>query len=68
MVLQMSPAKAAVYGYLGPGGTAVSVSVASGGNELYTVRLRALAAGTSASAGSSASTRTDIDKIEPPAK
>ena len=38
MVLQMSPAKAAVYGYLGPGGTSVTVSVASGGNVLYTVR------------------------------
>lgn len=38
MVLQQSPAKAAVYGYLGSGGTAVTVSVAAGGKQLYTVQ------------------------------
>ena len=36
MVLQMAPAKAAVYGFLGAGGTGVTVSVSSGGKVLYT--------------------------------
>ena len=37
MVLQMAPAKAAVYGYLGEGATAVKVTVSSAGQELYSV-------------------------------
>ena len=37
MVMQMQPAAAAVYGFTGEGGSAVSVSVSSGGNVLYTV-------------------------------
>ena len=37
MVLQMEPAASAVYGFTGEGGTAVSVSVSSGGKVLYTV-------------------------------
>jgi hypothetical protein len=37
MVLQMAPAKAAVYGYLGDGATAVKVTVSSAGKELYSV-------------------------------
>jgi hypothetical protein len=37
MVLQMQPAAAAVYGFTGEGGSAVSVSVKSGDKILYTV-------------------------------
>lgn len=37
MVLQQAPAKAAVYGYLGAGATAVKVTVASAGKVLYSV-------------------------------
>jgi hypothetical protein len=37
MVLQMAPAKAAVYGYLGDGASAVKVTVSSAGKELYSV-------------------------------
>ena len=37
MVLQMAPAKSAVYGYLEEGATAVKVTVSSGGKELYSV-------------------------------
>jgi hypothetical protein len=33
MVLQQAPAKAAVYGYLGAGATAVKVTVSSGGKD-----------------------------------
>ena len=37
MVLQQAPSKAAVYGFLSAGGTAVKVTVSSGGKELYSV-------------------------------
>jgi hypothetical protein len=37
MVLQMQPAASAVYGFTGEGGTAVSVSISSGGKVLYTI-------------------------------
>ena len=37
MVLQMAPAAAAVYGYIGPGGTGVTVTVKKGGTVLYSV-------------------------------
>jgi hypothetical protein len=37
MVLQQAPAKAAVYGYLEAGATAVKVTVSSAGKELYSV-------------------------------
>eukprot|EP01052_Picozoa_sp_SAG31_P017618 SAG31_NODE_1213_length_9359_cov_4.298164_13_plen_206_part_00 len=37
MVLQQQPAKAAVYGYLGAGGTSVKVTVSSGGKDLYSI-------------------------------
>ena len=37
MVLQQAPAKAAVYGFVGEGGTAVKLTVATGAKTLYTV-------------------------------
>ena len=37
MVLQMAPARAAVYGVLGTGGTGVAVTVERGGKTLFTV-------------------------------
>jgi hypothetical protein len=37
MVLQMAPAKSAVYGYLSAGATAVKVTVSSGGKDPYSV-------------------------------
>ncbi len=40
MVLQQAPAAAAVYGFLEPGATGVTVTISSGGHDLYTVEAK----------------------------